>query len=404
MRFALLCDDPVATPVIAALEANVDQHRLTHAVRITPRADALLHGLTNVRFDEHWEDLLIAKDIDAVIVGGNDPQILEGAKQLAASGIPMMFIPRAAQGSTFVYELSLIRDDNHVAIWPLLWHRFDRAVIQLKQALKDGELGRVQHLQLQRSLPQSSAGVQMAQSVVDEEFLHDVDLPRWLIGDYDQITALQTAATDAGVQIQSVVLAGHSHPEVNWSISSVDGPGEWKLLVHGERGVAVLKRGETSRNWIYEFNGQRTEGDLQQTAQNALAAFASYVPANGLGSTTSANLKSTHDIWGELVKCYETVDATHRSVRRRRTIELHFEPMSERAIFKTQMTAIGCSLLIATFFLTLCYLGIASLVPLPSYVLIGLRGLVFAPRVVFLFAQFLLPLARPSKAESSPDR
>ena len=105
--------------------------------------------------------------------------------------------------------------------------------------------------------------------------------------------------------------------------------------------------------------------------------------------------------WGELIKCYETLDASHRSVRRKRTIELHFEPMSERAIFKTQMTAIGCGLLIATFLLTLCYLGVAAVVPLQPSVLIVLRALVFAPLVIFLLAQILLPLTRPSSNENS---
>ena len=108
--------------------------------------------------------------------------------------------------------------------------------------------------------------------------------------------------------------------------------------------------------------------------------------------------------WGELVKCFETVDATHRSVRRKRTIELHFEPMSERAIFKTQMTAIGCGLLVGTLLMMLCFLGIASVVPLPEPVLIGLRVLVFAPLVLFLLAQVLLPLTRPSSNESPASR
>lgn len=401
MRFALLCDDPLVMPLVAALDANVDGHKLTHAVRITPNADSLLHGLANVRFDDHWEDLLVAKDVDAVIVGGSDSQILEGAKQLATARIPIMFVPRADQGSTFAYELGLIRDDNHLLLWPLLWHRFDRAAIQLKQSLKDGELGRVQFLQLQRSLSQPSPGMPIAPSIVDDELLLDVDLPRWLIGDYDQVTALQTAATSEGVQMQSVVLAGRSLPESNWSINSVPGPGVWKLTVRGERGVALLQREDQSRQLIYEFNGQRTEGNERQTAQDALAAFVLSVPTRDHGSANPMSKHDANGIWGELIKCYETVDATHRSVRRRRTIEMHFEPMSERAIFKTQMTAIGCGLLMATFFLTLCYLGIASLVPLPSYLLIGLRALVFAPLVVFLFAQFLLPLTRRSSDEQS---
>ena len=137
MRFALFCDDLLAKPIVDALGSRVDGHQLSHAVRVTPQTDALLHGQKNVSFVEHWEDLLVAKDVDAVIVGGSDQMILDGSKQLAAAGIPILFIPRAAQGSTFAYELSLIRDDNNVLLWPLFWHRFDSAVMRLKQAIQN---------------------------------------------------------------------------------------------------------------------------------------------------------------------------------------------------------------------------------------------------------------------------
>ena len=44
----------------------------------------------------------------------------------------------------------------------------------------------------------------------------------------------------------------------------------------------------------------------------------------------------------------ETVDAMHRSFERRRTIDLRSETTSERGIFKSQMTTIGCGLLTLT--------------------------------------------------------
>jgi myo-inositol 2-dehydrogenase/D-chiro-inositol 1-dehydrogenase len=409
MRFALLCDDPLALPIVESLNSQVDGQRLTHAVRITPEADLLLHGLTDLRFVEHWEDLLVSKEIDAVIIGGKHPKILEGAKQIATAGIPILFIPQAEQGSTLAYELSLIHDDNQVLLWPLFWHRFDQGALRLKRVMSDGELGQIQFLQLQRTIPILTPGTPISQSQVDGELLHDIDLPRWLAGDYDQVTGLRTAATSEGLQMQSVVLAGRGLPESNWSISGSPGLAEWKLIVRGDLGVATLTRDGNSRRWIFESKQERVEGDRQQTAREALSAFAhslslsrEAVPATS-SSASSANV-ARGSLWGDLVKCFETIDATHRSVRRRRTIELHFEPMSERAIFKTQMTAIGCALLVATFLLTLVYLGIASLIPLPGYALIGLRALVFGPLVLFLLAQILLPLTRPSSAEKTSTR
>jgi predicted dehydrogenase len=397
MQFALLCNDPLANPVIDALIEHVDGNRLSCSVRLDSETVHPVLARQYGQSVEHWEDLLVAKDIDAVLVGGTDPLVLDGAKQLAAAGIPLLFVPQAAQGSTFAYELSLIRDDNHVALYPLLWHRFDAAVVELRSAISEGRLGRIQFLQLQRSLTRPSSNSPISQADVDTELLPDADMLRWLIGDYDQVTSLRSAATNEGVLMQSVVLAGRSLPEATWSIIPAEGPPQWKLTVRGEDGIGELTRSESSRSWVCEIEDQQTPGDERSTARSLLAAFAESVSDGQTDVPASHRTVSAE--WCELVQCFETIDATHRSVARRRTIELHFEPMSERAIFKTQMTAIGCGLLVATFLLTLCFLGIASVVPLPDMVLIGMRTLVFAPLVVFLVAQVLLPLTRPSSSE-----
>jgi myo-inositol 2-dehydrogenase/D-chiro-inositol 1-dehydrogenase len=397
MRFALLCDDPLASPVIDALSDHVGGHQLTFAVLATKRTDNLLHHREAITFVERCEDLPLEREVDAVLVGGADQLILDGAKQLATSGIPILFVPQAGQGSTFAYELSLIRDDNQVSLFPLFWHRYDAAAIELRKVLSEGRLGKIQFLQLNRGLGQSSTNTPLSQPVVDAELLNDADLLRWLIGDYDQVTCLRTASTSDGVMMQSVVLAGRSLPEANWSIAPVTGPDQWWLTVRGDGGVAELHREGSSRCWICEIDGSCVAGDDRGTASRVLDAFASATATRKSSATTPEKIVGSE--WGELVKCFETVDATHRSIKRRRTIELHFEPMSERAIFKTQMTAMGCGLLVATFFMTLCFLGIASVVPLPQRVLEVLRILVFAPLIIFLIAQILLPLTRPSSNE-----
>ena len=171
MRFALFCDDPSAGHLVDALGVQTDGHQLSYAVRMNVRSEDLIKRDRAVSVVGHWEDLLTVQDLDAVIFGGSDPGILEGAKQLATAGIPLLFLPQAAQGSTFVYELSLIRDDNHVPLVPLFWHRFDPAAIQLKARLNAGGLGRVQLLQLQRTLSQSSASGTLAKSDVDAELV-----------------------------------------------------------------------------------------------------------------------------------------------------------------------------------------------------------------------------------------
>ena len=63
-----------------------------------------------------WDRILTAGDVDSVIVCGTDASILEGAKQIAAAGKPLVIYPQGTQGSTWIYELGLIRDEGRTSI------------------------------------------------------------------------------------------------------------------------------------------------------------------------------------------------------------------------------------------------------------------------------------------------
>lgn len=387
MRLALLCDDASVGPWLDAL-ANDESHELVMAATLNDAAAELLRGRSGIRLTSHWEDLVGANRFDAVLVGGSDAPTLEAIKQLATSGQSLLFLPSAQQGSTFIYELSLIRDDNRVAICPAVWHRCDPALCRLRASIRDASIGQVQLVQLQRELVQTGTSSTVAQQQVDAAMLLDFDLLRWLIGDFDQVTALRTGATETGVLTQSVKLAGRGLPEATWDVRAGKQP-QFRATIHTDRGVTLLERDAVTLEWnVTDPAGVRDEGNRRQAVLDFLRNF---------GTAGNPPIE-----WGELVKAFETIDATHRSVRRRRTIELHFEPMSERAIFKTQMTAIGCSVLIATFLLVLLYLAIASAMPfLPRTVLLVLRTLIFAPLGLFLVLQLLYPLTRPSETEGN---
>ena len=385
MRLALLCDDPAVVPWLDAM-AGHSTHEVVVAATVSPRGSDLLRGRAGIRLTSQWEDLLIARDIDAVLVGGSEPSLLEAIKQLATAGQSILFLPQAAQGSTFLYELSLIRDDNRVRLFPALLHRRDQALVRLRDVLQDRSLGKVQLIQFEREVNGLSTTGALPQTDVNAALLPDLDLLRWLSGDYDQVTALRTGAANEAVLMQTVTLAGRGLPEATWHIQSTSGVEVSRLTVHAERGRTVVDRDPASNEWVLtESSGAKVIGNRVAAARELLDEFEASLTGN-------ASLIE----WPELVKVFETLDATQRSVTRRRTIELHFEPMSERAIFKTQMTAIGCGVLVGTFLLTLVYLAVASTIPLPQPVLLVLRTLVFAPLAVFLLLQVLFPLARPS--------
>ncbi|HVW00314.1 MAG TPA: hypothetical protein VHB77_08240, partial [Planctomycetaceae bacterium] len=101
------------------------------------------------------------------------------------------------------------------------------------------------------------------------------------------------------------------------------------------------------------------------------------------------------------LRAFELLASAHHSLERRRAIDLHFDPPSERSSFKTQMTALGCSLLMLTLLgmIAMLLIGAAAReLGLPPLVMkIGVF-LVFAPLGVFLLLQLLLVLAKPSSS------
>ena len=236
---------------------------------------------------------------------------------------------------------------------------------------------------------------------------------RWLGGDYNQATAIRTGATHDEVLMQTVTLAGRGLPEATWQMHATTSASLAVLTVHTERGHVVAKLDASSGEWVLtEPSGKQVIGSRITAARERLDEIE---PLLARDDSSAA--------WPDLVKVFETVDATQRSVTRRRTIDLHFEPMSERAAFKTQMIAMGCGVLTATLLLMLAYLAVASLVPserdeLSQWLqstnaplgstppasnwrhartaLAYARLLVFTPLAIFLVLQLLYPLSRPT--------
>lgn len=412
MRLALLCDDPAVIPWLDAIAAG-SAHEVVVAVHVSPLGAELLRGRSGIRIAERWEDLLIARDIDAILVGGHDPAALEAIKQLAMAGHALLFIPSAGQGSTFLYELSLIRDDNRVKLFPALWHRHDPALVRLHALRRESSFGAVKFIQLDRAFCRPLEMQSLPQTIVDAVLLPDIDLLRWLGGDYNQATAIRTGATHDEVLMQTVTLAGRGLPEATWQMHATTSASLAVLTVHTERGHVVAKLDASSGEWVLtEPSGKQVIGSRITAARERLDEIE---PLLARDDSSAA--------WPDLVKVFETVDATQRSVTRRRTIDLHFEPMSERAAFKTQMIAMGCGVLTATLLLMLAYLAVACFVPSEETerlqwlqsgtaaigsvppasnwrhartALVYVRLLVFTPLVIFLVLQLLYPLSRPT--------
>lgn len=338
MRFALLGDHSEALRVARAV-SQLPEQRLCAAVGVgTSAAADLMAAAPGMRLLRDWEEVVASEGCDAALIGGATEVVLNGARQLASNEKPLFFIPIAAQGSAFIYELTLIHDDNRVPLVPVVPLVSQALVERLQAAIAAEALGRLVLLRLERGVVADRAGGLLSRELIHAELLHDVLLLRAIAGGYSRITAVHSGASDAGVTMATVTLGGEGLPEASWVARG--GEPVWNLIVTGTDGEATLSLDRTSLAGQLVLKPKNSppetiNDDGQSAGRRAL-------------ELALQEQDRAPDRWIEMTRGFETVEATATSLRRRRTIDMHFETTSERSIFKSQMAAGGCSLLLLT--------------------------------------------------------
>ena len=330
MNFALLGDDPAALPLLDAVQAaghTLVRIALTETLR---SRSAVIASLSPSR----WEEFLIDTGVEAVIVAGDSDDVQAAAKQLASSGKPLLIVPQTEFGAACGYELSLIRDDSHVVLMPAFVHRVDADLLSLSLRLRSGELGTARRIQIETELVLTSGTSSfLSEREIEAAAVVDVDVLRWFGGNYDQVTSLRSGHTEQGCSQATLTLAGAGLSDATWTARRGERP-SWRLTIETDKG-----------------------------SQSVVRATSPLIPTRLIESFVAAvrHEQATDPDWPEAVRVFDVLDAARRSLRRRRTIDLHFETLSERSQFKTQMTAMGCGLLLLTLMLMLALLGLGSM-------------------------------------------
>ena len=367
-----------------ALLAESSRHEVTTVADVSDRTADLFR---NARRCETGENLLEQGDFDAVLVAGSRERTLQTTKQLAGQGIPLILIPSAGQGSAILYELSLIRDDNLVPLFVLFPSRRHPLVTRVREILDNNELGELIQFEWNRTENELNSQSRIELAVCDRRLLDDVDLLRQLGGHYNQVTALRTGAEGSSIAAQSVTLSGNGLPEALWMLRTGNDR-SWTLSIRGSAGTLELKSDRSGEIATLQ------RGDRNETATPAEVIEAELQDFDDI----EAALESPRipPDWQEFVHEMEIVETTYQSVRRRRTIDLYFELTSERNQFKTQMTALGCGILMLTLFLVVLVLILGQMFDLPPGTMQIARIFAFAPLFLFLISQVLILIARPS--------
>jgi predicted dehydrogenase len=439
MNFALLGCDRTLLPLVRAIVAD-PRHRLHSVVSPPPSLAAELMAIApGVRIESEAEGLPYDPGVDAVIAVVGSAAVDEAVKQTAAAGKPVLLVPNGDPASALVYELTLIRDDVRVPLVPMFPLRFCGPLRTVSEFVRNDESVEPLNLQWTRDIvPSDFSRIQLRTGAsgrglltardVHRALIHDADILRQLGGNYSQVTAVRSGTPETGLSMVAVTLAGAGLPTATWiARPATDGP-LFELSIPTNAGVVAL-RGQTAAGEIRTVEGQgsRVEGQtripaldsrlsaldsMRDAAKSILDHFENAVVKSGkrrADEQTSDIRPPTSDLrlppsaflpdWTDLLRATEIVEAAERSVRRRRTIDLHFETTSERNQFKTQMTAIGCGLMSMTLIALIFLLMAGALFNMHPMVMKIARVGIFVPLVLFLLLQALLFVSRPSKDE-----
>ncbi|MFN0052821.1 MAG: Gfo/Idh/MocA family protein [Planctomycetales bacterium] len=403
MRWALLGDSPSTLPLLRSILRR-PAHELT-ALALSPKMHQTLRGeFSRVHLASGWEPLLADPRIQAVIVAEGTEETLHAARQLAAAGKSLLVSPRAGLSPTFAYELALLQNDHALCLAPMFVGRGHPGWRHVRKLLAQGALGKILHVRIDRygaPLAPSQRAPRLPPEEVFVAFLCDCDLLRTLWGDHNQVTAVCSGDPLEGFSLVTVTLEGPAVPQVVWSVTAA-ADAFWRMTIVGEQGTAQVTG--NPEHEPFRLKGTAIDpgqsGDLPfdwgdwlcDSFAAQVAALPGEAPASGPDQTAESIAGAT---WGEFVRSVELLEGVQRSLKKKRMIEIHFDPPSERGQFKTQMTAAGCSLLMLTLLATIAYLTLNPLLGGYSGFRQALVALIFLPLGLFLLLQLLYFVARP---------
>ena len=396
MKFIVPGFDPLLVDLLEAIAADA-QHDLAVGPAVDP--ELLPAAVTAAQFVAEREDTPVPSTGDVVIAAGMDAGVHNTVRRLAAAGHSVVVLPDVRMRTAFVHELTLIRDNVAIHLVPLFPLRTHGCVRDLLNRLHGGELGRILSARLERNVPADRTGeptpfLPTSAPEIRQWLMWDTDLLRLIGGNYDQVTLLQSPTDEAIVRSVLVNLAGRERPDAAWVLTASTSD-TWKLMVNAENGRATL-----SGRGLYD--DLRLEITLSNSAVSECTDD-SWRPGPGMLQAILTSLAEQSDLsaWSDLLRACEVVEAADRSKHRRRTVDLLFETASERTLFKTQMSAVGCAVLTWTLLGMVAWLMMAQILQPSQWVLHAARAVWLLPLVVFLAAQFLIVLARPSTLTSS---
>jgi predicted dehydrogenase len=380
MKFALLGLDDATLELARAIVAD-EGHELAILCQYEAAQPQLVESIRAIarsaRAIGDWAALCEPGAVDAVIVAraSDDEQRADALRRLVQQRVPVLATHPVVDSMLVYYELDMIRRETACPMMPYLpgrWHPAAQRVSQWLLAGETPELGRIEQLSFERRLHDRS------KRAVLDQFARDVDLVRSLCGEVNRIGAMGPNDSDAAYANLAVQLDGPLGLPVRWSVAPLEDRPEGRIDVIGSQGRAIFR--------------MPNDGDWELQLPGAAAP----INANGWSPAAEAIQRLTRAIdgtdtapnWIDAARSIELAESVERSLRKGRTLELHFEDYTEEGTFKGTMTSLGCGLLVGGLVLIVIVAVLNSLgFPILSnwpLLLLGLMGLFLLMQLITL--------------------
>lgn len=325
-----------------------------------------------------WENALLADVADAVIVpefrgdatgalgeqAGADSQTadlrVEQLRRLVQENVPVLLAHPAHPSMLLYYELDMIRRDTGCPVLPWIVTRFDPAARRLVEAIRAGELGKVEQAVLTRE-----TSARRRESIL-ARFASDVDLLREVCGDLKRLSAMGPPHGGSDYASLGVQLSSANGVSARWTLAPAQGADGVKLTVIGSEAARELVLG----------------GPIEAQSDAAATLYRESIRAL---EAAVARRPVVPDLL-DAARAMELADSIDRSLRRGRVVDLHYEEFSESSTFKGHMTALGCGILMVSLLL-LCIAAIAGRFKV-GWLQFGAMALILVMGLVFLGMQF----------------
>ncbi|MDR3637730.1 MAG: hypothetical protein P4L84_28240 [Isosphaeraceae bacterium] len=280
------------------------------------------------------DDALAVIGVEAAVVGGGLDFRAEALRRVAAVGLAAVCLHPPGLDSEPYYMVALSREETGAVIVPDLAARLHPGVVALRQALGRGELGAFRTLR--HESPVGPEGVSLAR----QAFPRVVDLVRAIVGEVEAVTATGAPPGPDPTEELVVHLRGPQSRRAEVRLRSGP-PGPSRLIAQGATGSLTLEYDPSfrlpARLIGTSADGTETANTLQPWDSHA--ALLDVLVAAVAGRPASPTLLDG-------TRATELAEAAVRSLRRGRTVEMHYEEISEAGTFKSVMTSFGCVLLL----------------------------------------------------------